>query len=119
VVVKRGELWWADLPAPSGSELGYKHPVLIIQSNAFNSSNIATIIAVLITSNTRLALAPGNVFLPKKQSKLRKDSVANVSQILTLDKTFLQERIGLLNQHLLSQVETGIKVVLALDRRYE
>ena len=90
----RGEIWWANLPEPVGSEPGYRRPVLIIQDDTFTQSRISTVIVAIITSNLRLAEAPGNVLLPSAASGLPKDSVANVSQILTLDKTFLVERVG-------------------------
>jgi mRNA interferase MazF len=115
MVAKRGELWWAQIPAPTGSEPGYKHPVLIVQSDLFNKSKISTVIAVVITSNLKLASAPGNVLLPEKQTKLKKDSVANVSQLVTLDKHFLKSKIGILGKPLLQQVESAIKLVLVLD----
>ncbi|MBF0199454.1 MAG: type II toxin-antitoxin system PemK/MazF family toxin [Planctomycetes bacterium] len=115
MVIKRGEVWWAKMPEPTGSEPGYKHPVLVIQSDSFNKSAISTIISVVITSNTKLAPAPGNVLLPKAQTKLKKDSVANVSQVVTLDKSFLKSKIGVLNKHLFSQVESGLRLVLKLD----
>ena len=112
--MKRGELWWANLSEPSGSEPGYKRPVLIVQADTFNESKISTVIAVIITSNLRLAQAPGNVLLPEKQTKLKKDSVANVSQIVTIDKSFLSEKIGKLNLNLFQQVEIGLKLVLQI-----
>jgi mRNA interferase MazF len=112
--MKRGEIWWATLPAPSGSGPGYRRPILIVQSNDFNRSRIATIIAVVITSNTRLVQAPGNVLLPRKTSNLPRDSVANVSQLVTLDKRFLIERIGVLPQNYVEQVEAGLRLVLSL-----
>jgi len=114
MVIKRGEIWWATLPGPSGSAPGYRRPVLIVQSNEFNRSRIETIIAIVITSNTRLAQAPGNVFLPRKVTHLPKDSVANVSQIITIDKRFVTERIGTLAQTYLEQVEIGLRLVLSL-----
>jgi len=113
--MKRGELWWANLPAPSGSEPGYKRPVLIVQSDHFNESKISTVIAVIITSNLRLAQAPGNVLLPENQTKLKKDSVANVSQMITIDKAFLYSKIGKLNSNLFQQVEIGLKLVLQIS----
>ena len=114
MVIKRGELWWATLPVPSGSAPGYRRPILIVQSNEFNQSRIGTIIAVVITLNTRLAQAPGNVFLPRKVSCLPKDSVVNISQVITLDKRFVTERIGRLSSTYLEQVENGLRVVLSL-----
>ena len=112
--MQRGEIWWATLPEPVGSEPGYRRPVLIVQSDDFNRSRIATVIAVVITSNLRLAQAPGNVWLPCKVTGLPKDSVANVSQVVTIDKSFLTERVGRLPANLLAQVEAGLRLVLSL-----
>lgn len=113
-MIQRGEIWWATLPAPVGSEPGYRRPVLIIQSDDFNRSRIATVIAVVITSNTRLAQAPGNVWLPRKVTGLSKDSVANVSQVITIDKSFLTELVGSLPLHFLEQVEEGLRLAMSL-----
>ncbi len=110
----RGEIWWASLPEPVGSEPGYNRPVLVIQDDTFTQSWINTIIVLVITSNLQLAAAPGNVLLPKAASGLPKDSVANVSQILTLDKKFLVERIGALPDHLREEVDQGIRTILYL-----
>jgi mRNA interferase MazF len=112
--VQRGEIWWATLPTPVASEPGYRRPVLIVQSDDFNRSRIATVIAVVITSNTRLAAAPGNVFLRAQATGLSQDSVANVSQVITIDKRFLTERVGVLSRHLLEQTEEGLRLVLCL-----
>ncbi len=112
--MKRGEVWWADLPEPTASEPGFRRPVLILQSDDFNSSRINTIIAAAITSNTKLAVAPGNVFLSKGSVKLGRESVVNVSQIVTLDKSFLTERVGRLAAPKFREVEEGIRLVLAL-----
>ena len=112
--MQRGEIWWATLPEPVGSEPGYRRPVLIVQSDDFNRSRIATVIAVVITSNLRLAQAPGNVWLPCKVTGLPKDSVANVSQVVTIDKSFLTERVGCLSTSLLAQVEAGLRLALSL-----
>ncbi len=87
MVIKRGEIWWAELPEPTASEPGYKRPLIVIQANDFNRSNIGTVIVAVITSNIRLALAPGNILLPAKKSNLSKKSVVNVSQIITVDKS--------------------------------
>ena len=114
MVIQRGEIWWASLPEPVGSEPGYRRPVLIVQSNDFNRSRIATVIAVVITSNTKLAQAPGNVFLPQKLTGLSKDSVANISQVVTIDKSFLTEKAGTLPSNILEQVEKGLRLVLRL-----
>jgi mRNA interferase MazF len=112
--MRRGEIWWAALPAPSGSEPGYKRPLLIVQSDDFNRSRIRTVIAVIVTSNLSLSDAPGNVFLPQKSSGLFKDSVANVSQMVTIDKSFLIEKAGKLRISELLEVEAGIRLVLSL-----
>lgn len=114
MVIRRSEIWWATLPSPVGSEPGYRRPILVVQSNDFNKSRIATIIAVAITSHVRLAQAPGNVLLPRKATGLAKESVANVSQVVTIDKSFLTERIGMLPPHLFEQVENGLRLALAL-----
>jgi len=113
-VILRGEIWWASLPAPSGSEPGYRRPVLILQSDGFNRSRIATVIGLVLTSNTKLAEAPGNVLLSRHQTGLPKESVANVSQIITIDKNFLTERLGVLSDNILKQVEEGIRLILCL-----
>ena len=114
MVIQRGEIWWANLPEPIGSEPGYRRPVLVIQSDDFNRSRIATVIAVVVTSNIRLSQAPGNVFLSSKLTKLSKDSVANISQVLTVDKSFLTEKVSVLPTRLLEQVEKGLRLVLEL-----
>ncbi len=114
MVIHRGEIWWASLPEPRGSEPGYSRPVLVVQSDDFNRSRISTVIVVAITSNTRLAAAPGNVLLPSKASGLPKDSVANVSQLITLDKAFLTERVASLGKRELAAVEAGLNLVLGL-----
>ena len=113
-MIRRGEIWWATLSDPVGSEPGFRRPVLIVQSDAFNRSRIATVVVAAITSNVRLADAPGNVRLARRQSKLARDSVINVSQILTLDRRFLAERVSRLSTVVLSEVETGLRLVLSL-----
>ena len=110
----RGEIWWANLPNPVGSEPGYRRPVLVIQDDIFTQSLIKTVIVVIITSNIRLAEAPGNVLLPQGVSGLSRDSVANVSQIFTVDKTFLVERIGSLPDYLQEEVDQGLRTILYL-----
>lgn len=113
-MIKRGEIWWAELRTPRGSEPGFRRPVVIIQADAFNRSQISTVIAAAITSNLVLANAPGNVHLKRGQSKLPRDSVVNVSQILTLDRRFLTERVARLPVQAFSQVEEGLRLVLSL-----
>lgn len=110
----RGEIWWADLPLPRGSEPGYRHPVLVIQANSFNRSRIQTVIVAVISSNLRLADAPGNVLLPARITGLPRDSVVNVSQLLTLDRSFLTEEAGKLAGPLLAEVDRGLKLVMEL-----
>jgi len=114
MVIKRGDIWWAALPEPAGSGPGYRRPVLIIQSNEFNESKINTIIAVVITSNTRLAAAPGNILLPSNKSKLSKESVINVSQIITFDKSYLIEKVHSLSSSIIAQVDEGLRLVFKL-----
>ena len=114
MVIKRGDIWWAALPEPVGSEPGYRRPVLIIQSNEFNESKINTVVAAVITSNIRLAVAPGNVLLPSKKSKLSKESVINVSQIITIDKSYLTEKVHSLSSSVIAQVDEGLKLVIKL-----
>ena len=112
--MKRGQIWWAELPEPTASEPGYKRPVLVVQADEFNSSYINTVIVVAITSNTKLADAPGNVYLTKAKGGLSKDSVVNVSQILTIDKGFLTEPISTLDRVTISQVDEGLQLALSL-----
>ncbi|MFM9980979.1 MAG: type II toxin-antitoxin system PemK/MazF family toxin [Burkholderiales bacterium] len=112
--MRRGEIWWASLPEPTGSGPGFRRPLLIVSANSFNDSGISTIVAAVVTSNLRLADAPGNVRLPVKGTGLAKVSVANVSQIITVDKTFLKERIGRLNPRLLAEVDAGLRIVLSV-----
>jgi len=112
--MRRGEIWWADLPEPAGSAPGFRRPVLIVQADEFNRSNIRTVIAAVITSNISLAGAPGNVTLSKRSTGLNKESVANVSQIITLDKSFLTKRVGRLSGEKLKAVEEGLRLVFAL-----
>lgn len=114
MVIQRGEIWWASLPEPIASEPGYRRPVLVMQSDDFNRSRIATVIAVVLTSNLKLAQAPGNVLLPRKATGLVKDSVANVPQVITIDRSFLTEQVGALPPHLLEQVEAGLRLALSL-----
>src|SRR5262245_45889615 len=112
--MKRGELWWASLREPSGSEPGYRRPIAIIQSDDFTTSRIDTVIGAVLTSNTRLAVAPGNVFLRRREAGLPRDSVINVSQLLTLNKVALTERIGRLSPRRLQELDAGLRLVLAM-----
>ncbi len=110
--MQRGEIWWASLPTPTGSEPGYRRPVLIVQQDDFNQSRISTVIAVTLTSNLRLTEAPGNVLLKKRWSKLPKDSVANISQLITLDKSSLTECIASLPKLTMSEIDNGLRLIL-------
>jgi mRNA interferase MazF len=117
--MQRGEIWWATLPEPTGSGPGYRRPVLVIQSDDFNRSRIATVIVLVVTSNAKLALAPGNVLLsrraaPRRAAGLPQDSVANVSQLITIDKRLLTEQAGTLPAKLLRQIEAGLRLILVL-----
>jgi len=113
-VIERGDLWWADLGEPRGSAPGHRRPVLVVSADAYNRSRIATVICVTVTSNLRLADAPGNVLLPQGTATLPKVSVADVSQVITLDKRDLDEHLGRLPGAYLQQVEAGLRRVLAL-----
>lgn len=110
--IARGEVWWADLPDPVASSPGDTHPVVVIQANAYNRSRLSTVVAVVITSNLRLADMPGNVLVSAKESGLPKPSVVNVTQIITADKTFLRSRVGRLNPETMDRVEHGLSVLL-------
>lgn len=112
--MRRGEIWWASLPEPAGSGPGYRRPVVIVQANSFTESRIQTAIVAVITSNLRLAEAPGNVLITASRTGLRKDSVINVSQLVTVDKTFLTERVGRLSPLQLRVLDAGLRLVLAL-----
>lgn len=112
--MQRGEIFWASMSAPRESEPGYRRPVLVIQSNAFNASRIQTVLAAVITSNLDLAAAPGNLILKRKQSGLTRDSVVNVSQVVTLNKSFLSDRVGALPPKLMNAVDEGLRLVLGL-----
>ena len=114
MVVRRGEIWWASLDEPRGSEPGYRRPVVIVQSDDFNRSRIQTVIAAVISSNLNVARAPGNVFLRARATGLPKDSVANVSQLITVDKAFLSEKVGQLTARQLHELDEGLRLVLAI-----
>jgi mRNA interferase MazF len=112
--MKRGEIWWASLPAPTGSGPGFRRPVLVLQSDPFNQSRIATVVVAAITSNLALAEAPGNVRLGRNDSGLSKASVVNVSQIVTLDRSVLTQRIRAVPGTTLRNVDEGLRLVLGL-----
>lgn len=112
--MQRGEVWWADLPRPVASEPGYRRPVLIIQSDEFNRSRIRTVIAAVLTTNLRLAEAPGNVLLTVDETDLPQDSVVNVSQVITIDKSFLIEQVSKVSDRVMLLIDEGLRLVLAL-----
>jgi mRNA interferase MazF len=112
-VIAQGDVWWADLGSPQGSAPGFRRPVVVIQGNALNRSRLATTVCVALTSNLKWAAAPGNVLLDARATGLAKDSVANVSQLVTLDKTVLTERTGKLSRKKVDLILSGIDVVLA------
>jgi mRNA interferase MazF len=112
MVISQGEIWWAELPAPTGSGPGFRRPVVVVQGDALNSSGIATVVCVPLTSNLKWALAPGNLLLPASLTGLPKDSVANVSQIVAIDKGLLTERMGKLPRAKLGLVLSGIDILL-------
>ena len=107
-------MWWASLPPPSGTGPGLRRPVVVVQSNPFNESRIATVVIAAITSNLALAEAPGNVRIGKSESGLSKPSVVNVSQILTIDRSYLTERVRTLPAQIRSRVDSGLRLVLGL-----
>jgi len=111
-VIAQGEVWWAELAEPSGSEPGFRRPVVIVQGDAFNRSRIATVVCVALTSNLHWAAAPGNVLLSSRLTGLPKDSVGNVSQLVTLDRSVLTERVGSLPAQKLQLVLLGLDIVL-------
>jgi mRNA interferase MazF len=112
--VQRGEIWWAGLPEPRGSEPGFPRPVLIVQANAFNQSRIRTVIIAAITSNLALASAPGNVLLPRRVSGLRAESVVNISELVALDRSFLTDQVGKISPGIQASVDAGLRLVLEL-----
>ncbi|MDQ7075649.1 MAG: type II toxin-antitoxin system PemK/MazF family toxin [Gammaproteobacteria bacterium] len=112
--MKRGEVWWATLDEPRGSEPGYRRPVVVVSSNEFNQSKISTAIVAVVTSNLRLAEAPGNFSISKKESGLSKESVVNLSQLLTLDKSFLSKKSDALSAKKRLAMNEGLRLVLSL-----
>ena len=113
-MIRRGDIWWANIPPPRGSEPGYRRPVLVVQTDPFNQSGIGTVVALSFTSNLRLADAPGNVLCQRQHTGLSNDSVANVSQLIALDKSWLVEHVSTLPPRLLHEVEDGLRLLLGL-----
>ena len=112
MVICQGEIWWAELPEPTGSGPGFRRPVIVVQGDAINRSRIGTVVCVPLTSNVKWADAPGNVLLLRRLTGLSKDSVANVSQLLTLDKSLLTERVGKLPDAKVDLILSGIDIIL-------
>ena len=112
--MRRGEIWWASLPAPRGSEPGYRRPIVVVQSDQFNESRIGTVIVAVLTSNLRLVAAPGNIRLDRHETGLPRDSALNLSQVLTVDKSFLTERVGILPVRNMAAMDAGLKLVMGL-----
>ena len=110
--ISQGDIWWADLAEPAGSQPGFRRPVVVVQGDAFNRSTISTVVCVPLTSNLRWADAPGNVLLTARMTRLPRDSVANVSQVVTLDRNTVTERVGALSEAKLHLVLAGIDIVL-------
>lgn len=113
MVINQGDIFWIVLGTPSGSAPGFKHPHVLIQNNIFNHSRINTVVVCALTSNLKLAKAPGNVLLSMGEANLSKDSVVNISQIITVDKSDLIEKIGSLSPTRIRQVIEGVKLLIA------
>jgi mRNA interferase MazF len=111
----KGEIWWADLPRPIGSVPGKRRPVLIIQNDQINKSTISTVIVAAITSNIELSKVPGNLLLEKNDSNLGRRSVINFSQIVTIDKTWLTEMVGMLNKATIKLVDEKLKLIFDIE----
>ena len=111
-MIAQGDVCWAELPDPVGSGPGFRRPVLVVQGDAFNRSRVATVVCVPLTSNLKWAEAPGNVLLPARSTGLSKESVANVSQVITLDRALLAERVGRVSKKQLELVFSGLDIVL-------
>ena len=114
MVIGRGEIWWADLPEPVGSNPGFRRPVLVVQSDSFNQSKILTVVVAVITKNLELAKAPGNVSITARTSRLLVDSVVNVSQVITIDKSLLTEFVSTVPNKKMEKIEEGLRLVLSL-----
>ncbi|OGA02519.1 MAG: mRNA interferase MazF2 [Betaproteobacteria bacterium RIFCSPLOWO2_02_FULL_62_17] len=112
MVISQGEVWWADLPEPVGSGPGLRRPVVVVQGDALNRSRIATVVCVPLTGNLRWAEAPGNTSLSARQTGLPKESVANTSQLVAVDRTLLTDRVGKLPRAKLESILSGIDIVL-------
>ena len=112
MTIRQGDIYWLDLDDPRGSEPGFRHPHVVVQNNVFNGSNIGTVVVCALTSNLKRAAAPGNVLLKKGEANLRKDSVANITQLVTVDKADLVERIGTLSLPRVREIVAGIRLLI-------
>jgi mRNA interferase MazF len=112
MVIAQCEVWWADLADPIGSAPGYRRPVVVIQSDPLNRSQLATVVCIVLTSNLRWSIAPGNVLLSAKHTGLDRDSVANVSQLVTIDKRQLTERVGSIPKRQMEAIFSGIDLIM-------
>ena len=112
--MKRGEVWWATLPEPVGSEPGGRRPVLVISSDTYNLTSIRTVLIVAFITNMKSANMPGNVFVTTDESGLPRDAVVNVTQVLTADRSFLTERVGMLEENVFELVRDGLRQLLEL-----
>ena len=112
--MQRGDIWWAALPEPTGSGPGYRRPVLVVQADDFNRSQISTVVVAVLTSNLALAQAPGNVLAKARRTGLPRNSVINVSQLLTVDKRLLREKVRALDSATMDEVDDGLRLVLAI-----
>ena len=115
--IGRGDIWWADLPDPVASSPAGTRPILIVHADTFNQSRISTVIALVLTTNSRLADAPGNVLLSQGDSGLKQVSVANVSQLITADRGFLRARVGRVRAEVMARIDNGLLLVLGLPSR--
>jgi mRNA interferase MazF len=111
MVIEQGEIYWVDLGEPSGSGPGYRHPHIVIQNNLFNSSTINTVVVCSLTSNVQRGLSPGNVTLKKGEANLSKKSVVNITQMYTLDKNDLEEKIGKVNSERMKEILSGVQLL--------
>lgn len=114
LVISRADIYWADLGPPTGSRPAKRRPVLVIQSDPYNASGLATVLVAVVTSNTELAAMPGNVFLPANVTGLPRDSVVNITALVTLDKADLADRAGVLPVSLMRDVDRGLRRILDL-----
>lgn len=107
-MVEQGDIYWVDLPEPIGAEPGFRHPCVVVQNNAYNFTRLKTVVVCILTSNLRLADMPGNVLLPMNQTGLPRPSVANITQLLTVDRTILEEKVGTISRDSIQHIFVGI-----------